>query len=70
MSVEESLENHRRVLAEFDGDPWGQLSPGEKALCLNYKRQLLGGMSVENSLIIKVNEIHGKYSDFDMGCVP
>lgn len=49
---------------------WQKLNSKEKALLLNYKRQLIGEMKIANQLIIKVNEVHEKYPDFHVGCIP
>lgn len=49
---------------------WSDLLPNEKALCLNYRRLLIGNRTISNSLIIEINSIHLKHPGFDMGMVP
>jgi hypothetical protein len=57
-------------LDEMLAEAWDELSASEKALCIQYKRLLLRGVKISPNLILTVNEIHEKYPDFQMGCVP
>jgi hypothetical protein len=49
---------------------WRNLPIQDKAIVLNYKRQLLSNLKIERSLIFEINDIHRKYPEFSMWCVP
>lgn len=62
--------DYKSPLDEFCNNEWGQLSNYEKALCLNYRRQLLEGIKVKSALILEINEVHRRHPDFHVGCIP
>jgi hypothetical protein len=70
MSEEESLKHHLKIVKDFYDEAWMQLAPREKALCLNYKAQIEDGRKVEPVMLLKINDIHEKYEDFHLGCIP
>lgn len=51
-------------------DEWEKLTASEKAFCLTYKRLLLKGLKINPALILEMNEIHERYHDFHLGCIP
>ena len=70
MSVENSLAAHAKMLAEYWGDGWDELTSSEKAVAMNYKRQLESGAVISLKLQLKVNALYEKYEDFSMRKVP
>jgi hypothetical protein len=61
--------NYKSPLLALE-EEWELLTPSEKALCITYRRLLIKGARVSDSLIIQLNLIHQKYPDFHMGCIP
>ena len=51
-------------------EEWDLLMPSEKSLMISYRRLLRKGLKVSPMLIIAVNQIHEKYPDFHIGCIP
>lgn len=49
---------------------WNKLSSREKFLCITYKSQLMNNVKIKSELILMINDIHEKYPEFHMGCVP
>lgn len=49
---------------------WDALNASEKSLCKIYQRQLVSGSKPRPELICAINDIHEKYPDFHMGCIP
>ena len=56
--------------AELLGEMWEELSPVDKAICLTYKRHLAKKLGISKNLIIRMGEIHERYMDFHVGCIP
>lgn len=57
-------------LREYFDEEWLKLSSEEKSIAKNYARLLMADRKPTNEMIIKMNEIHDKYPDFHVGCVP
>lgn len=51
-------------------DQWEKLSPVEKSLCVSYRRILIYKENASSSLVLLINQIHCKYPDFHIGCMP
>lgn len=71
LSIEESLECHRKTMLLLENDnPWEEMSSKEKALCMNYKRQIFEKKEIARNMILAMDGIHKKYEGFHIGCVP
>ena len=57
-------------LESYLDEEWQKLSGKEKALLLNYRRQLVGGMPISNAMVLRVNDVHDRHPDFHVGCIP
>lgn len=57
-------------LETYFKDEWGQLDSKEKAILVNYKRHLNMGIVPTRLMVKVVNDIHDKYPDFHVGCIP
>lgn len=57
------------VVEYFEGE-WDKLTPEDKAMCLNYKRQIDLGMEMNPYMLMVINDIHERYPDFHMGHIP
>jgi hypothetical protein len=55
---------------DFYKEEWDKLDNNEKAICMNYEKQLKRKEEPSLKLIKVINEIHEKYPDFHMGCLP
>jgi hypothetical protein len=52
-------------------EEWNHLSIKEKAICLNYARQLMNNkLSPSKKMIDAITEIHERHEGFCMACVP
>lgn len=61
--------NYKSPLRLIENE-WEALTSSEKSLCTIYRRQLTSGMKIRSELIMAINDIHEKYPDFHMGCIP
>lgn len=61
--------DYRSPMSDYE-DVWNRLTSSEKALCLNYKKQQMNGVEVSLSFVAIINDIHEKYDDFHLGCIP
>lgn len=61
--------NYKSPLRLIENE-WDELTASEKSLCTIYQRQLNTGVTIRPELICAINDIHEKYSDFHMGCIP
>lgn len=57
-------------LDEFLDEEWQKLAPHEKALAMNYKRQIKLGMKIDPILMNSFSAICEKHPDFHIGCIP
>ena len=55
---------------DFYKEEWEKLDNSEKAICMSYEVQLQKEETPSMKLIKVINEIHEKYPDFHMGCLP
>lgn len=62
--------NYKSIVGSMNEKEWDRLTPGEKALCVSYKRLLMTDRKVSRSIMHNINKIHLKYPEFHMGCVP
>lgn len=53
-------------------DTWELLTPEEQSIMRTYSKHLAKGTDIKTIIVLmlKVNEIHDKYPDFHLGCVP
>jgi hypothetical protein len=49
---------------------WIKLNDSEKRAMLIYRRKLISDSGASYLLMTKVNDIHKKYPEFDIGCIP
>jgi hypothetical protein len=61
--------NYKSPLSILE-EEWDLLTPGEKSLCVTYRRLLRANKKASQTLIIEINLIHEKYPDFHLGCMP
>lgn len=57
-------------VSDFYREEWEKLSSNEKAICMNYEKQLKRDEAPSIKLIKVINEICEKYPDFHFGCLP
>ena len=65
-------EEWKEFVFNFHNEEWLKLSTEEKAIMRAYRNHLFKKTPVPDMkiLMISVNEIHGKYPEFDIGCIP
>lgn len=56
-------------LLELESE-WELLTYPEKIICTSYAESLTRNIKPNDNLIKLVNDIHDKYSDFHIGCMP
>lgn len=64
--------DYESPLEALAASEWEQLTPTEKALMIVYRAHLNRNtpISMIRKLMIKINEIHAKYRDLNIGSVP
>lgn len=70
MHLETACDEKMFSFKEFLDEEWRKLNSGEKALAMNYKRQLKSGAKVSPLLINAFSDLCEKYPDFCVACVP
>lgn len=59
----------RDFIDNFYNEEWQKLDSSEKAVCLNYVKQLKKG-NPPRKMINEISNIYEKYPDFDVSCIP
>jgi hypothetical protein len=69
MLMQQSEENSS-LYDEKCKEEWAKLDEYEKKIVILYKSYLLANGESPSGIAFTVNDIHNKYKDFHMGCVP